>query len=334
MSSDYVTEILKRFGRRSQRGVSIIALILALALLSAFSLLAIWLLAGSSSVTESLWMGQQAFYIAEAGLTVNANKLQQNWSGWNNPSNFPNLNFAGGVISVSIKDDNDGDGDPNQDSNGRLIMTSTGTLGDYRRSIQATITRTVPALDAAVYTTADLTIGRNATVVGETVENSLSLPTLDEAAAIQLAKENKLNGYATRPNGNYFRGHFPIGKKPQSLNGVIYVDTYPYGMPASVDLSDLKTTDGKPALLVVMGRLKIRENVFFNGVIYNAGGTIFDTSVAGNSVITGGLISSHDVSITGTASIVYDASMTKTDITKSLITDIRGNYIYDWQELD
>ena len=78
---------------KNKKGISIIALLIALVLLSTFALFALWLLAGHSNITNTLWTSQQTFYIADAGLRVNAQKLQDNWSGWNNPANFPAVPF-------------------------------------------------------------------------------------------------------------------------------------------------------------------------------------------------------------------------------------------------
>lgn len=318
----------------NKKGVSLIALVLALALLSTFALLAIWLLAGHSNITSTFWKAQQAFYIADAGLRVNAEKLQDNWGGWNIPSNFPDLSFAGGTISVVITDDDDGDSNSNFDSNGKLLVRATGTLDDVSRTLQADVTYSVPALDCVVYTTEEITVQGAANVVGQQVQNAPSLPLLDEAAAISLAKANTSNGYNLRPDGNYFRGGFPAGSDaPDSLNGVIYVDTFEDGSPASVTLNNLSTNDGNPAFLVVMGHIHITANLTFNGLIYNGGTASFDTDITGNNTINGGILSSHDVFIRGTADILYDLAMMKNSLTTSLLTENPSNYIYEWREL-
>ena len=319
---------------RSKKGISLIALVIALALLSTFALLAVWLLASHSNITSTFWKAQQAFYIADAGLRVNAEKLQDNWAGWNVAANFPDLNFAGGTISAVISDDDDGDGNPAFDSNGKLILQVTGTLDDIGRTLQAEVTYNIPALDCAVYTTESLTIQGAASVVGQTVHHAPSLPILDEASAIAMAKANSSNGYDTRPDGNYFRGGFPGGPDaPESLNGVIYVDTFEDGSPANVTLNNLSTTDDDPAFLVIMGHVHITANVLYNGCIYNGGTASFDTDITGNNTITGGILSSYDVFIRGAVDIIYAQDMMKNPLTAALLTENPSNYIYEWREL-
>ena len=149
-----------------------------------------------------------------------------------------------------------------------------------------------------------------------------------------MAKANKSNGYDTREDGNYFQGDFPGGgDSPDSLNGVIYVDTFTNGSPADVTINNLATTDGEPAFLVVMGDLHITAKVYFNGLIYNGGSATVDTDVTGNNIITGGILSSHDTFIRGTPDIIYDAAMMKNSLTNALLTENPSNYIYEWREL-
>lgn len=322
------------FVKNNKKGVSLIALVIILALLSTFALLTIWLLAGHSNITDTFWKSEQAFYIADAGLRANARKLQDNWAGWNNPANFPNLSLAGGTISVAITDDDDGDGNPAFDSNGRLIVLVTGTLDNVQRILQADVTYSVPALDCAIYTTEDYTLGGNATVEGQVVEFASSLPILDETAAIAMAKANNLNGYGSRMDGNYFRGDFPGGADaPESLNGIIYIDTFENGSPADVILNNLSTTDDDPAFLIVIGHLHITAKVTFNGLIYNSGSATVDTDLTGNNTINGGILSSHDVFIRGTSDVIYDESMMKNSLTGVLLTENPSNYIYEWREI-
>lgn len=319
---------------KNKKGISIIALLIALVLLSTFALFALWLLAGHSNITNTLWTSQQTFYIADAGLRVNAQKLQDNWSGWNNPANFPDMNFVGGTISAVITDDDDGDANPAFDSNGQLIVTVTGTLSNVSRTVQALVTFSVPALDCAVYTTEDLDISGNASVIGQTVEHAPSLPILNETAAIAAAKANKLNGYDDREDGNYFQGEFPgAGDSPESLNGVIYVDTYADGSAANVTINNMSTTDENPAFLVVMGHLHITANVTFNGLIYNSGSATVETDLTGNHTINGGILSSHDVFIRGSVDVIYNPDMMKNALTGTLLTENPSNYIYEWHEL-
>lgn len=316
---------------RNKKGVSIVALIMAILLLSSFAFLAIWFLSAHSSMAETFWQSQQALYLADAGIGVNARRLQENWSQWNNPANFPNMAFAGGTITTTVFDDNDGDGNMNSDANGKVIMRSTGTINAFSRTVQANISRSIGALDCAVYTTGGIVLQGAAAIHGDSVEGAEALPTLKEAQAITLAKANKDNGYAARSDGNYFRGDFP--SKPDSLNGVIYVDTFEDGSPADVDLSAVDTNDGNPALLIVMGYLKITGNVTFNGLIYNGGASSVDTTFTGNNQINGAVLVSHDIGIKGTADIYYNVDNVKTALTAQLLTEQLTNYMTSWQEI-
>lgn len=317
--------------KRNQKGVSIVALIMAILLLSSFAFLAIWFLSAHSSMAETFWQSQQALYLADSGIGINSRRLQDNWTQWNNPANFPNMAFAGGTITTTIFDDNDGDGNMNADANGKVVMRVTGTLNGFSRTVQANISKSLTALDCAIYTTGDLSIGGAAAAHGPTVEGAEALPTLKSDQAIALAKANKSNGFASRTDGNYFRGDFP--SKPSSLNGVIYVDSYADGTPANVQLSSTITNDGNPAILAVMGYLKITGNVTFNGLIYNGGASDVDTFFTGNNQINGAVLVSHDIQMKGTADVYYNSDNVKTALTASLLSEQLTNYITSWQEI-
>ncbi|MCM8765740.1 MAG: hypothetical protein NC920_02695 [Candidatus Omnitrophica bacterium] len=341
----------------SKKGVSLVAIILAIAFFSLLGYVALSMLSSIGEKSSRYNESEKAFYIAEAGLQVALRTLKENWDSWQNPANFPVGSVGGGTFSLSIVDDEDGDGNPALDSNRRIVVQSTGYYKQARRKINAYVNKFPGALDVALYLSDNGDFSGNTEIEGDIIltdpnaeitysgssehagqiyrDETDTIPSLDHMSYINLAKDNKLNGFANRPDGNYFRGDF--SKKPDSLNGVIYIDTYPDGSPANVNLSgnfETEEGEGNPAVLIVIGNLKISGTINFEGLIYVTGTVEYEVGLFGNVKIKGELISSEEVRASGDVEIEYVESKVKTPTNLSLISGALSNKVYTsaWQE--
>ena len=315
-----------------QRGFSILVVTIVLMLLALYATVGGMLIAPEADEVGSISQAERSLFIAEGGLNMTHFLLKDNWTSWNDPTKFPDQSVGGGTYHIDITDDDDGDNNLNGDSNGKLVVTARGTVGNANRYVRALVDRTGPALMSGVYSGGD--VGGENQVTGDVVENGDEIPGLDTAAAITAAQANHQNGYAARADGNYFLGDFPGGnQKPTSLNGVLYVDRFANGNLADVHLSSgLSTTSSSPAFLIIIGNLHISGSVHFNGLIYIAGGGMVDVDVGGSVDIDGGIITTGDVSFSGSSSLSYVSGNVITDTTTGLMTGIGGPHTTSWQE--
>ncbi len=327
---------------RPERGLSVIAVAITLMLLVILALVAVSLISIRADITSNEVNAKRALYIAEAGLAVAKHALRADWSQYSNAEAFPATNFAGGSFDVEIT--------AGTDPEKEVTATSTGTYGDSKRAIQTTLSRFSGAMEDAIFTNGDCNLngnveiagdvaysgtyveGGNVNVTGETFQTDQPIPGLETAEAIAQARANHLNGYTSRPDGNYFQGTF--SPSPSSLNGIIFVDEYPGGDPADVQIAgNINTTDGNPAFLIIMGNLRISGNVNFEGLIYTAGFTDIDITLLGNMSIDGGLITQGNVTMRGNASITYNEENVITSLTTDLLTGEDTPQERSWREI-
>jgi len=343
---------------KNNNGVSILALILIITFFSLLAYVALSMLSTIGQKSSDFNDSEKAFHIAEAGLQVALKTLKDNWDAWNNSANFPSGSVGGGTFNLSVADDNDGDNNPSVDSNGRVIVESTGYYNQAKRKINTLVNKFPGALDVALYLSDNGSFNGNANLKGNIIQtdpqatvtfsgssthegqiyldNTDTIPAIDNAGYIALAKANKLNGFDSRTDGNYFQGDF--SKKPDSLNGVIYIDKYPNGSLANVNLSGNFTTQsgtGNPAVLIVDGNLSISGTIEFDGLIYVTGVAGLQAAFTGNVDIDGEVISSNVVQVTGNVDIEYEVDKVKTATNLSLISGVTSNKVYtsSWKEL-
>jgi hypothetical protein len=318
------------------------AAVIALMLLVISALVAVSLISIRSNIVSEDVNSKKALFIAEAGLQVAKHTLRGNWASYSDPDSFPLTSFAGGTFDAAVT--------PTADPTNEVIITVTGTYSNSKRAIQSTVSRYADALDNAIFTSGDCNLNGNVAIDGDVMyggtyvqggsvsvtgsvgQSDQPLPGLDSAAAIAQARASHLNGYDSRGDGNYFQGDFD--PKPDSLNGVIFIDKYPSGNPANVDIaSNISTDDENPALLIVMGDLRISGNVHYRGLIYAAGVTDIDISLLGNMTLDGALLTSGDVIMRGNAEINYDEDLVKNSITGPLLTSEDMPQERTWQEV-
>lgn len=219
-----------------------------------------------------------------------------------------------------------GDGDPDE-----LYITVKGKEGGSTRFVQARMSRWGQMVNNAIYSTQVVTQGQNSTVNGGVVEQAQTFPTLREEDAIALARANTGNGFAEREDGNYFRGGFPAGQDPASLNGVIFIDLSEAGSWAWVNLHDLSTTDYDPAVLIVKGNLTLSGTTSFRGLIYVVQGSAVslqnDASVYGSILTTDASSSVSDY-----ARVYFVQTYALNSISKSLLEGIEDPQVVAWKE--
>lgn len=126
-----------------EAGLAMVVVVTVLAALLAGGAVALVLQLGSTKQAGLIKNQRAAMFCAEAGLVDARSILQANVGAWpalldtdatNNPSWYPHgVGMTGDIDSpldgepdyvVVVRDDGDGDGDPNLDSNGRLFIVS------------------------------------------------------------------------------------------------------------------------------------------------------------------------------------------------------------------
>ncbi|OGQ21439.1 MAG: hypothetical protein A3I05_08990 [Deltaproteobacteria bacterium RIFCSPLOWO2_02_FULL_44_10] len=319
------------FSFGDQKGMSTVVVITMLMLLSLFTSVGTQLVSKDSEKTSGLLQSERALYAAEGGLRMAQYTLKNSWTSWNNAASFPQTSFAGGSFDATVTDDSDGDWNNNLDSNNKVIVTVQGSMGNATRYIQATVSRYSSAFGNAVYTEQTLNVDGSAHVYGPVTQNGSAIPVLDVAAAIAAARANTSNGFAARPDGNYFQGDFSAN--PSSLNGVIFIDAHADGSPADVNLSGNVDTTSGSAIFIVMGDVHVSGNVTYDGLIYTTGAVGLDVTLTGNVGIAGGVISSNDVNLSGSVVLEYSQGHMVNSLTTSLFLSGVNPSTQSWAEI-
>jgi len=298
---------LEAGNRKQEAGISVIAVTTTLLLLILFAAVASSLVSVRANINAEAVNAKRALYLAESGLATTKKTLLADWSLYSNPSAFPLTSFAGGTFDADIT--------PGSNPSSYVIVTSTGVYGNSQRVIESTVSR-YSALSDAVYTEQDFVQFGSAVVNGTITEFAQEpIPGLHTADATALAKANKLNGYTSRADGNYFQGDFQ--GNPNAVNGVMFIDKYASGNSADCHLTgNISTNDGQPAILIIFGNLKVTGTLVFNGLIYTTGTADFSL---GNVTINGSIISASMVSEGGSAAINYTEGNVVTSTTLSLL---------------
>ncbi len=125
---------------------------------------------------------RQAFAIAETGLheAVNffnydstggspgaaSNGFDDELDGSNWPSSFSGAAYGNGTYTVTLADNNDNDGDPQDDIDHTVILTASGTRNGVTQTVEAVILRPTYKANNAITTNGNLTGGGSFTVQG------------------------------------------------------------------------------------------------------------------------------------------------------------------------
>ena len=86
----------------SQRGFSVVLVVVVLLLISVYSSVGMKLIAARSEMVSGVQQSEQAFYLAESGLATAIKQLKTDWSSWDDPELFPETHFADGIYDATI----------------------------------------------------------------------------------------------------------------------------------------------------------------------------------------------------------------------------------------
>lgn len=89
----------------SQRGFSVVLVVVVLLLISVYSSVGMKLIAQRGESASGVQQSEQAFYLAESGLATAIKQLKTDWSSWDNPEFFPETTFAKGIYDATISAD-------------------------------------------------------------------------------------------------------------------------------------------------------------------------------------------------------------------------------------
>ncbi|MCF6149500.1 MAG: hypothetical protein E3K37_12675 [Candidatus Kuenenia sp.] len=138
---------------RNDKGIALIAALVLVAVLAIAGTVGVVTTITDITISSNYKSSMQSFYIAEAGfehakavlkVTPFDDVLDGTYGGSPGILNFgENVSFGNGTYTVTVSDDsNDWDGDTTADSNGKVVITSTGTLSNGSTHItEATVSK-------------------------------------------------------------------------------------------------------------------------------------------------------------------------------------------------
>jgi Tfp pilus assembly protein PilX len=172
---------------QNETGYSLLLVIVFIALLTIIGGIAMRRAAMDVKISGNYLRSTKVLYIAEAGIERAKAELAEEsadsalagpdkktgsaFEADNGILSFgSHVAFGGGEYSVTVSDNNDGDGNPWVDTDGKIIVRSTGTLSDgSRRTIEVVIQKTSPAtasFKAAIMCRGPVEINGNISVDG------------------------------------------------------------------------------------------------------------------------------------------------------------------------
>ncbi len=135
-------------------GMALVVVLLLMSVLSALLGVVALLSSVDLRITGNLRRSQQAFYVAEAGL-AHALSLLASVPSFDVVLGGGPLSFSfdagaySGSYSMAFSDNGDGDGDDLRDSDGRVVVTLTGRVGNAQSILQALVRRDPPGPSGA-----------------------------------------------------------------------------------------------------------------------------------------------------------------------------------------
>jgi Tfp pilus assembly protein PilX len=297
-------------------GVSIVATVGMMLILSILGLVGVSLFGSASSLSLDYMHAQQSFYIAEAGMEWYLEQLQ-NDANWSDNINEPARDFAGGNFTITVS---------NQQTDS-ITVTSTGIVTGYenlpiQRKSTAAITRSTifDAYNYAVYAGGkiDTANTENLRINGSTKEDATNFPSVDYGYYQGIASpgQDKSGNYTfnagTYSGIWYVDGNVTINSSV-TINGTV-VATGNISMNGNEHIT-VNATSPYPAL-VTEGNFLFQnvEDITVNGLIYvgaNASGNFLsqnseDINFYGTILVRGNfnLQGTKDVTITYNSAIL------------------------------
>lgn len=297
----------------NKNGVSIVATIGIMLILSVLAMAGVSLLGSASGLGMDYMQAQQAFYIAEAGKEWYLEQLQDD-SDWSNNTNELPKAFGGGSFTITVSNA----------SQNAINVISNGSLTGYesqpvQRVIEAGITRQALAegYNYAIYAGGkiDTNNTENLNINGNTKENQTDFPSVDYSYYQSIAS-HVISGNYTFTAGTYSGIWYVDGNvsidSAVTLNGTI-VTTGNINMTGSDNIV-VTATPPYPAL-VAEGNFLFQNasNITVAGLIYvgaNMSGN-FLSQRAENINFTGTILIKGNFNLQGSkdVTITYDPSI-------------------------
>lgn len=274
-----------------KKGVSIIATVAIMLILSLLGLTGVSLLGSASSAGLAYMQAQQSLYIAEAGLNWYMEQLQ-NDTDWSDNANLSSVNFAGGIFTISVSN-------AQIDS---IDASSASSVTGYesqpiRRVVTAHLTRSLKAFDYVIYAGGSINDSQavNLSINGDQQEGvpTEDLPVVDFPYYEEIAPNKIYANHTFTSAGSpysglwYIDGNVTVDSNVTINGGIIATGNIGMKNKSNINIS---ASSPYPAL-VSQGNFQLQgaSNVNISGLIY------VGADMTGNSLWQ----QSEDITVTG-----------------------------------
>ena len=122
----------------NQKGMALLTTLIFVFLLATFVIALLTMASNNTKLSALQRDSTQAFYVAEAGVEYARHLLGQFWDNWDDPGKFPITEkpFGSGTFGVVVTGDTEGE----------VVITSTGIVGTAKRVIEAVVEFTVDSI--------------------------------------------------------------------------------------------------------------------------------------------------------------------------------------------
>ena len=281
----------------NQKGMVLLTTLIFVFVLVTFGLSLLIMTSNDTKLSTLQRDSTKAFYIAEAGVEDARYQLGQSWDYWKDPTKFPQKSLGSGTFDAEVIDNDDGDDDLTVDTDGKVVITSTGIVDNHRRVIEVVVGEltanpifeyaiagiglvkledAVSKVEGDIYCEGDIVNNEGVTVEGtgiatgtvtgdehftsgtqEGPEYLIDFPTLD------------LDYYKSNATPPIIHGDLVVeGNNNYQVNGIIYVE-------GNVKFSN--STIIGPGTIVAEGWIKLEENSVC-GNSYDTGVGLFSNS--------------------------------------------------------
>ncbi|MCK4309461.1 MAG: pilus assembly PilX N-terminal domain-containing protein, partial [Candidatus Atribacteria bacterium] len=123
----------------NQKGMVLLTTLIFVFVLVTFGLSLLIMTSNDTKLSTLQRDSTKAFYIAEAGVEDARYQLGQSWDYWKDPTKFPQKSLGSGTFDAEVIDNDDGDDDLTVDTDGKVVITSTGIVDNHRRVIEVVV---------------------------------------------------------------------------------------------------------------------------------------------------------------------------------------------------
>ncbi len=266
--SSKVATLHKNLSPSNRCGVSIVAAVGIMLILSVMGLTGISLLGATSGLAVDYMNAQQAFYISEAGLEWYSKQLEAD-DDWSDNASLTANNFANGSFTITVSNC--------QASS--IDVVSTATVAGYenqpaQRVLSEHLNKSIAAFDYAIYASGDINTQQatDLTITGDTEFGVTGLPVIDfsyyEDIADHKVYENTAFNAGTYSGVWYIEGNVTINSNV-TINGSI-IATGNVGIPKDGTNVTISAVSPYPAL-ICEGNFNFgndTSNITITGLVY------------------------------------------------------------------